>query len=57
MKETISKVIHTLNLITVCGKENMDMLLGCILTLEKITSDPEEQEKEEQGKREESTDD
>lgn len=56
-KTTLEKVTHTLGLITICGRENMDMLLGCILTLEKITSDPEEQEKEEQEKREEATDD
>lgn len=51
-KTTLEKVTHTLGLITISGKDNMDMLLGCILALEKITTDPEEQEKQE-----ESTDD
>lgn len=38
-KQTIEKVIRTLDQITVNGRNNMDMLLGCILTLEKLCKD------------------
>ena len=38
-KSTIEKVIRTLDQITVNGRNNMDMLLGCILTLEKLVKD------------------
>ena len=35
----IRSVIHTLNQIPVSGKENLDKLLGCILTLERLIKD------------------
>lgn len=38
-KQTIEKVIRTLDQIAVSGRNNMDMLLGCILTLEKLCKD------------------
>lgn len=38
-KQTIEKVIRTLDQITVSGRNNMDMLLGCILTLDKLVKD------------------
>lgn len=38
-KQTIEKVIRTLDMVTVSGRNNMDMLLGCILTLEKLVKD------------------
>lgn len=38
-KAKIEKVIRTLDRVTVNGKDNMDMLLGCILTLERILVD------------------
>ena len=41
MKGKIEQLIATLNLIEVHGKENLDMLLGCILTLEQIKKDGE----------------
>lgn len=41
MNETIEQLIATLNLIEVHGKENLDMLLGCILTLEQMKKDGE----------------
>lgn len=41
MKEKIEQLIQTLNLIEVKGKENLDMLLGCILTLEQIKNTEE----------------
>ena len=33
-KNTLAKVINTLNTVEVKGRANMDHLLGCILTLE-----------------------
>lgn len=41
MNEKIEQLIATLNLIEVRGKENLDMLLGCILTLEQMKKDGE----------------
>lgn len=35
-RATIAGVINTLDQITVKGRENMDMLLGCILALEGV---------------------
>lgn len=37
-------VRNTLNTITVCGAENLDRLLGCILTLQEIISKEQENE-------------
>lgn len=39
VKQNIEKVIRTLDMVTVSGRNNMDMLLGCILTLEKLVKD------------------
>ena len=36
MLSKITAVTYTLNQIEVHGKENLDMLLGCIMTLEQI---------------------
>lgn len=36
MKTILDNLISTLNRIEVKGKENLDMLLGCIMTLEKM---------------------
>ena len=41
MNKKIEQLIATLNLIEVHGKENLDMLLGCILTLEQMKKDSE----------------
>ena len=40
-KKQIELVIRTLNQIPVAGKVNLDMLLGCILTLEDTLKDKE----------------
>ena len=36
MKEIFDKLIFSLGRVEVRGKENMDILLGCIQTLEKL---------------------
>ena len=36
MDKLVQSLISSLNSIEVKGKENMDILLGCILTLEKL---------------------
>lgn len=41
---TIQLVISTLNDVEVKGKDNLDKLLGCILTLECIVSQPKEKD-------------
>lgn len=41
----LKQVIETLNQVEVKGKENMDMLLGCILTLEAIQGKIDSMEK------------
>lgn len=46
MKEKIEMVIRTLNNIEVHGKNNLDMLLGCIMALEQIESQMEQDVKE-----------
>lgn len=38
MEETIRQVIATLNDVEVKGKHNIDRMLGCILTLEKVVN-------------------
>lgn len=35
-KKTVEVVINTLNSVSVMGKANLDMQLGCILALEKL---------------------
>lgn len=37
--EILNKVISTLNLIEVSGKDNMNHLLGCIIALEKLVDE------------------
>ena len=49
--EQLKKVIATLGNIEVHGKNNLDMLLGCIMTLEQIDA----QMKQEAKKKEEET--
>lgn len=39
---TILAVINTLNNVEVHGKNNLDMVLGCILSLEKLCKDGED---------------
>ena len=39
MKNRLASVINTLNEIEVRGKDNLDMLLGCILTLETLAEE------------------
>jgi len=39
----------TLNKIEVHGQENLDMLLGCILTVESMINEPEKEEHNEQN--------
>lgn len=50
--ETLKKVIATLGNIEVHGKNNLDMLLGCIMALEQIDA----QMKQEAKKKEETAD-
>jgi len=50
MKLIIQSLIVTLGKIEVRGKENLDMLLGCIQTLEKLLKAfDEDQKKEDTG--------
>lgn len=49
--ETLKKVVATLGSIEVHGKNNLDMLLGCIMALEQIDA----QMKQEAKKKEEET--
>jgi len=43
--DTIKAIISTLNNIEVHGKNNLDMLLGCIMALEQMESQMEQEEK------------
>ena len=43
-KTTLQMVINTLNTIEVKGRENMNHLLGCIMTLERMMAQKDEQE-------------
>lgn len=45
-KNTVELVIHTLNSISVTGKNNLDMLLGSILALEKLLKDADKEDME-----------
>lgn len=36
MLEIMKKMLNTMNKIEVNGKENLDMLLGCMMTVEQI---------------------
>ena len=40
-KQKLMLVINTLNKIPVSGKDNLDMLLGCILALEEMAQEQE----------------
>lgn len=44
MKDKIIAIIRTLNGVEVKGKNNLDMLLGCIMTLEQIEKEIEDGE-------------
>lgn len=44
MMDKINNVIRTLNKVQVSGKENLDMLLGCIMVLEQIAVEYAEKE-------------
>lgn len=46
MNNQFTQVINTLNRIEVHGKNNLDMLLGCIMALEQIKSQIEQDAKE-----------
>ena len=46
MASKIGRIISTLNNIEVHGKNNLDMLLGCIMALEQIESQMEQDVKE-----------
>ena len=39
VKQKILEVVHTLDQIEVHGKDNLDMLLGCILTLNALAKE------------------
>lgn len=47
--EQLKKVIATLGNIEVHGKNNLDMLLGCIMALEQIDAQMERKAKAEEG--------
>lgn len=53
MQEILNQLIFTLNKIEVRGRENIDMLLGCIMTLENLLKIVEEakanEDQDEQG--------
>lgn len=42
--ETIKSIIATLNRVEVHGKQNLDMLLGCIMALERLMQSGGEEE-------------
>lgn len=42
VKSTIKAVIQTLDKVAVNGKSNLDMMLGCILALERAIQEEEE---------------
>lgn len=47
MKEILNMLIRSLNLVEVHGKNNLDIILGCIQTLEKLESMVKTEVKEE----------
>lgn len=57
MKEIFDRLIFTLGRIEVRGKDNLDMLLGCINTLEKLKGMIKEETREIQAEEEPSDDD
>lgn len=48
-KAKINAIIQTLNQISVCGRNNMDMLLGCIMALEGVLADEQIVENKEEA--------
>lgn len=53
MKDTLIAIIRTLNGISVCGSENLNRLLGCIQTLERVVAEmskPEEKDGRQENK-------
>lgn len=44
MQQILRAVIRTMNNISVKGQENLDMLLGCIMTLERVVSEMDAKE-------------
>jgi len=46
--DTIQAIISTLNKIEVHGKDNLDMLLGCIMLLERMNTQSQEPSAEEE---------
>lgn len=57
MKEIFDRLIYTLGQIEVRGRDNLDMLLGCINTLEKLKSMIKEETREIQPEEEPGDDD
>ncbi len=49
MYNTLKSIRATLETISVSGKDNLDKLLGCILTVEKICNEIEKVAKEDDG--------
>lgn len=50
MTDLLNAVIHTLNTVSVHGKEDLDAMLGCIQALEKLVSQLETHPKDEEVK-------
>lgn len=50
MTDLLKAVIHTLNTVSVHGKEDLDSMLGCIQALEKLVSEIENPAKAEEVK-------
>lgn len=46
MKDRLKLVLQTLDRISVTGRDNIDMMLGVMLTIEKIIKEDEEAEKD-----------
>lgn len=44
MIETLERLIYTLNGVEVKGRDNIDKLLGCIMTLESLIEELKERE-------------
>lgn len=56
MVRTLKTLISTLNSVEVKGKDNMDMLLGCILTLEHMVQELSKTKSEEKINKEVNSD-
>lgn len=44
MKEKLELVLRTLDRISVTGRDNLDMMLGCMMTIEQIIKGEEEKD-------------